>query len=196
MLAKTDIENANMKTLVGYAKEYQIKGYSRMPKQQLQDELLKAIKKPVPETKSTEKETPKEFFDRVSTLLDIDEVRKECEQLIKDLGTEKLTTKSKFNKLQPYSRNFKKLTPNPKTIHLFFDYQFTPNQDAISRHLFFKFTGLADADWEKANTEAKERKSSKKSKDEVADALNEQYKVFNLEKYNSTIKQLLNSKEV
>jgi hypothetical protein len=198
MITKADIENptTTLKTLVKYAREYKIKNYSRKDKQTLQSELLEAIKQPVPETKTTEKETPKAFFDRVSALLDVDEVRKECEQLIKDLGIEKLTTKSKFNKLQPYTRNFKKLTPKPETIHLFFDYCSTPNQDDIPRHLFFKFTGLADADWEKANTEAKKRKVSKKSKDEVADALNEEYKIFSLEKYVSTIKQLLNSNVV
>lgn len=197
MITKADIENpkTTLKTLVEYAREYKIKNYSRKDKETLRTELLEAIKQPVPETKTTEKETPKVFFDRVSKITDESELKIECEKLVQILGLKDLIPKSASNKLRRYTRLFEELTPTNSGLpkKLFFPYSYK-GKKPIDRHKFFKFVGHSEIDWDKADEEVRDRKSSKsKSGDELADAMNEESKVFSVEKYIKTLKQLLNS---
>jgi len=195
-ITETDIRTApNIKKLQEYAKTYKIKNYSRISRQELEDELIKAIKQPPPQ--ETNKETPQEFFNRVSQITDENELQTECEQLLEKLGTENLVPRSKSNKLRPYGRLFLELTPSSCDLpkELFFPYSFK-GKSPIDRHKFFKFTGLSDIDWDKADEEVRARKSNKsKSKDELADALKEESKIFPLDRYIDTATQLLNSND-
>ncbi len=200
-ITETDIRNApNKKVLQEYAKTYKIKNYSRITRQELETKLIEAIKEPAPQ-EETKKETPQEFFNRVSKIIDESELKAECEKLLEILGTEKLQPKSKSNKLRPYARRFKELTPSscdlPKEI--FFAFKAKGKSVAIDRHKFFEFTGLAEIDWDDVAEGIKERKAQRtgkaRVKDELADALNEESKVFSLDKYIATMTLLLNSND-
>lgn len=184
-----------MPALIKFAKQYEIKNYSRMRRAELENKLIEAIKKPIPETKTTKEETPEVFFDRVSKIVDESELKTECEKLIDVLGLKNLKPRSLSNKLRPYTRLFETITPINSGLptELFFSYSYK-GKNPIDRHKFFKFTGHADIDWGKADEDVRARKTLKsKSGDELADALNEVSKVFSVEKYIKTLKQLLNS---
>lgn len=197
-ITEKDIRTApNKKQLQEYAKTYKVKNYSRISREELENRLIEAIKEPAPQ-EETEKETPQEFFNRVSEIVDESELKVECEKLVEQLGLKKLkAAKSIANKLQPYTRLFKELTPSNSglPIEIFFPYSYK-GKKPIDRHKFFKFTGHADIDWGKADEDVKARKPAKsKSKDELANALNEKSKVFSLDKYIGTVINLLNSSD-
>ena len=200
-ITETDIRNApNKKVLQEYAKTYKIKNYSRITRQELETKLIEAIKEPAPQ-EETKKETPQEFFNRVSKIIDESELKAECEKLLEILGTENLQPKSKSNKLRPYARPFKELTPSgcelPK--EMFFQFKAKGKSIAIDRHKFFKFTGLDAIDWEEVEEGIKDRKAQRtgkvRAKDELDAALNEEVKVFSLEKYIARMTRLLNSSD-
>lgn len=186
MITKEDIQEANVDTLSEYARQLGISNAHLLSNAELRQTLLAVLKH-----QQSKLETPKAFFERVSALTDVTEIERECKNLIERLGTEKITAKSKANKLQPYSKLFKALTPTTAPAHLFFDFRSTPEQTPISRHVFFKFTGLADIDWKDANEKVQQRKI--KSVDQLAEALDEENKIFSLTRYIETLKRLLNS---
>jgi hypothetical protein len=199
MITTDDIRNAaNTKILYGYAKELEVKNYTRCKRAELEEKLIAALGEQTEEkVEETPLETPREFFERVSKIVDESELKTECEELIRRLGTENITPKSKANKLQPYSRLFKTLTPSESNLpqNLFFAYRFKES-NPIDRHKFFLFTGLSEIDWTEADAQTKARKSSKsKSNDELADALNEESKVFSVTRYVKTLTKLLNSND-
>lgn len=138
-----------------------------------------------------------EFFNRVSVLTDIKEVESECQALYEDLGLEKMLPKSRANKLQPYSRLFKALLPTAENLHLFFDFKAEGKETSIKRHLFFKYTGLADIDYNAEQEKVRERKAQATNKgeikDEIADAIDATNKVFSLDQYLKIATLLLNS---
>jgi len=139
-----------------------------------------------------------EFFNRVSVLLDIDTIKAECDALVNDLGLDKLQPKSRSNKLTAYTKLFKAHIPTAENIHTFFDYTAKGHQTSIKRHLYYKFTGLADIDYTAESEEVRERKATAKKeviKDEIADVINAENKVFSLDRYIQTIKTLLNSND-
>lgn len=201
MITTADIRNApNKKVLQEFAKTYKVKNYSRISRTELEDKLIEAIggdKTPLPE--KPKKETPKEFFERVSKIIDEQELKTECEKLLEILGTENLQPKSKSNKLRPYTRLFKELTPSgcdlPK--EMFFPFKAKGKSVSIDRHKFFQFTGLAEIDWDEVEEGIKDRKAERtgkaRAKDELNEALNEESKVFSLDGYLNTMEQLLNS---
>lgn len=193
------LKAANTKILYGYAKELKVKNYTRCKRAQLVEKLIAALgEQTVVKTEETPLETPRAFFDRVSKIIDESELKAECEKLVEQLGLKKLkAAKSKANKLQPYTRLFKELTPSNSGLptEIFFPYSYK-GKSPIDRHKFFKFTGHADIDWSKADEGVKTRKATKsKSKDELAEALNEETKIFSLDKYIDTAVKLLNSKD-
>lgn len=192
-----DIRTAkNTKVLYEYAKELGVKNYTRIKRVELEEKLIAAIEKPELQ-EETVKETPREFFDRVSKIIDESELKAECEKLVQSLGLENLQPKSKSNKLQPYTRLFKDIIPSNSDLprELFFAYSYK-GKSPIERHKFFKFTGHSEIDWSKSDEDVKTRKSSKsKSKDELADALKEENKVFSLVKYIDATIKLLNSSD-
>ena len=199
MLTVEDIRTApNKKTLIEYAKIYGITNYSRISRGELENKLIEAIEQPQEETKQ---ETPKEFFNRVSQIVDESELKVECEKLLEDLSTENLQPKSKSNKLRPYARLFKELTPSNSGLptEMFFAFTAKGKSTAIDRHKFFKFTGLADIDWLEVEEDIRDRKAKRvgkdRPKDELADALSEESKIFSLDKYIATMSILLNSSD-
>ncbi|MBW4598011.1 MAG: telomere resolvase [Brasilonema angustatum HA4187-MV1] len=195
---REEIENANKRTLDEIAKNMGVKGYSRTPKEDLQKKLLTMLEEesePIQE----EKAEPVVFFEKVSTMTDVAEVEQACTELVETLKLNGLQPKSRSNKLSSYSKLFKTLQPTPDTAHLFFPFRAEGKSEYIQRHLFFKFTGLADISWKEANEDIKERRQERQvkssSRDELADALDAPNKVFNLDLYLKTTLQLLNSKD-
>ncbi|MBW4597788.1 MAG: hypothetical protein KME46_34015 [Brasilonema angustatum HA4187-MV1] len=195
---KDQIELGTKKELDVLAKKVGIKGYSRTPKSELQEKLLQVLKS-VNEPVQEEKAEPVVFFEKVSQMTDVQEVEQACTELVKTLKLDGLQPKSRSNKLASYSKLFKTLQPTPDTAHLFFAFKAEGKSEFIQRHLFFKFTGLADISWKEANEDIKERRQERQvktaSQDELADALDAPNKVFNLDLYLKTTLQLLNSND-
>ncbi|MBP5977012.1 hypothetical protein HW132_30900 [Brasilonema sp. CT11] len=158
-------------------------------------EFLENKDKPVQEKKAE----PVQFFEKVSVMTDVDEVEQACTELVQELKLDGLQPKSRSNKLSPYWKHFKNLQPTPDTGHLFYPYKAKGKSEFIQRHLFFKFAGLEEIDWDKASEDIKERRQERQakssSKDELADALKAPNKVFNLDLYLKTTIQLLNSND-
>lgn len=190
MYTSEQIEQATVTQLREIAKELKLKNYTRINKEALKERLLEVLNQATEET--YELETPKVFFDRVSVLTDIEQVKVACEQLIEALGTEHLKPKSKANKLAGYRKLFKELTPTTETIHLFFDYKPSEDKPAIKRHVFDKFTGLADMDWATSSDPTSEKPQVT---DAISEALEEENKVFSLDRYIDAVTKLLNSSD-
>lgn len=203
MITTDQIRNApNTKTLYNYAKELGVKNYTRVKRAELEEKLIAALGEQTEEkVEETPLETPQEFFDRVFKIIDVSELKAECEKLVQSLGLENLQAKSKSNKLRPYARPFKEMTPSTCDLpkEMFFAFTAKGKSTAIDRHKFFKFTGLADIDWNEVEEDIRDRKAKRvgenRPKDELANALNEESKIFSLDKYISTITTLLNSSD-
>jgi len=200
------IQCATKKQLDQFAKELGVKGYSRTPKADLEVKLIEILNKQEqaqPEETVTEPVEEKAetvvFFERVSAMTNPEEIQQACNELAEKLKLEALQPKSRSNKLAPYTKQFKTLQPTPETQHLFFPYKAEGKPEYIQRHLYFRYIGLADISWKEVSEDIKERKQERQAKssnvDELAAALEEPNKIFNLDLYLKTTVQLLNSND-
>jgi hypothetical protein len=192
------IECATKKQLDEFAKELGIKGYSRISKADLEAKLITMVE--VPQTETTEEKADTVlFFERVAAMTELSDIQQACEELAEKLKLEGMQPKSRSNKLAPYSKLFKNLQPTPETHHLFFPYKAEGKTEFIQRHLYFKYMGLADISWKEVSEDTKERRQERQAKssnkDELAAAMEEPNKVFNLDLYLKTTIQLLNSND-
>lgn len=192
------IECATKKQLDEFAKELGIKGYSRISKAGLEAKLITMIE--TPQTEPTEEKADTVvFFERVAAMREPSDIQQACEELAEKLKLDGMQPKSRSNKLAPYSKLFKSLQPTSETHHLFFLYKAEGKTEYIQRHLYFKYMGLADISWKEVSEDIKERKQERQAKssseDELADALEEPNKIFNLDQYLRTTIHLLNSND-
>lgn len=191
-----DIKDATRDDLRTIAKKMGVKGYYRTPKDELQAQLLallENINEPV-----QEKAAPLVFFEKVSQMKDVQEVEQACIALKEELKLDAVQPKTRSNYLAPYSKLFKSLQPTPETAHLFFGFKAEGKSEYIQRHLFFKFTGLADTSWKEVNEDIQQRKQERQAistQDDLASALEAPNKVFNLDLYLKTVVQLINSND-
>lgn len=204
MITIEQLKTATNRELQEYRKELKVEGVSRADTETIRTALIKSIDPNYqPEIKekvsASETNLPQMFFNRVMGLSDVTEIERECDQLKQDLGLEKITAKSRSNKLAPYTKLFKGLEPTPDTQHLFFAYRAAGQKEFIQRHLYFKFMRLADTNWTEEAEKALERKEQKqagtKTNDAIANLLSEENKVFSVEKYLKVATTLLNSNE-
>ncbi|MDF5718492.1 MAG: protelomerase family protein [Rhizonema sp. NSF051] len=204
MVTPETLKTATNRELQQYRHELGVERVSRLGTEALRTALIQSIDpnyQPENKVKVSASETnlPQMFFNRVMGLSDVAEVEKECTQLAQDLGLEKITAKSRSNKLAPYTKLFKGLEPTPDTRHLFFSYKAEGQKESIQRHLYFKYMGLADTNWAKESEKAQERKELKKgetkSSDAIANLLSEENKLFSVEKYLKVATTLLNSND-
>jgi hypothetical protein len=190
------LETLTKTELVNLAKEKGISNAYRTPK----NELIKLIENTPETSEQTEPATSPalEFFNRVSVLTDVSEVERECKELYESLGLDKILPKSRGNKLGAYTKLFKAMIPTTENLHLFFDFKAEGKETSIKRHLFFKFIGLADINYTAEQEKVRERKASvnkQEVKDEIADAINAENKVFSLAQYIKTVTLLVNSND-
>ena len=215
MITLAQIELATVPILREFAKELGLKNASRIKKDELQAKLIEIVKASQPvlevaeitevaEVVTEEIELAEEieqapalkFFNRVRVMTDIAQVEQACAELAEKLGLAAITPKSRTNKLQSYVKLFKTLQPTPETFNLFFAYRAKGKAETVQRHLFFKFMGLEDIG-EQINQDIANRKGSDTStKDELAEALEEQDKVFSLDLYTQAATTLLNSNHI
>jgi len=200
------IQCATKKQLDQFAKELGVKGYSRTPKAELEAKLIEIVnEQEQAQAEETTTEPVEEkadtvvFFEKVAAMTEPEEIKQACEELAGKLKLDGMQPKSRSNKLAPYSKLFKTLQPTQETHHLFFPYKAEGKTEYIQRHLYFKYMGLAKISWKEVSEDIKERKQDRQAKtsnhDELAAALEEPNKIFNLDLYLKTTIQLLNSND-
>lgn len=91
--------------------------------------------------------TPEQYYQAIKDLRTPEEIQAVCDQLTKDLFNETDKQKTRINKLTPYSKFFKDI-PNEELIEGENAYIQTRSDGSYwKRHLHFKFTGVADTNF-------------------------------------------------
>jgi hypothetical protein len=128
---------------------------------------------------------PQEFTDSLAKLDNAAAIKDLCDRLCKRLFTEgqEYTPKSRSNKLAPYSKLVKEL-PVLEGVTGF--YQVKQDGSQWLRHLYYKYTGIADTNWQEIN-----QKASEKVIENLADQ-----KPLDAQRYEECVNKLLASKSV
>jgi len=90
---------------------------------------------------------PQEYFDRIKNLRNPDEIKLVCEELTAELFNETDKPKTRINKLSAYNALIKTI-PNEDLVECENAYIQTRSEGSFwKRHLHFKFTGIADTNF-------------------------------------------------
>ncbi|MCV3214505.1 telomere resolvase [Plectonema radiosum NIES-515] len=91
--------------------------------------------------------TPQEYFDRIKDLHNPDEIKTVCETLTDDLFNETDKPKTRVNKLTPYNKLITAIPDDNLTEGENAYIQTRSDGSYWKRHLHFKFTGIADTNF-------------------------------------------------
>lgn len=148
---------------------------------------IKASAAAAPQPAPIDLANPQEFADALAKLESAEAIKELCYQLcncksIFKNGFENYEPKTRSTYLSGYSKVVEKI-PTTETNSFI---QVRKNGDSWTRHLYFKYTGIADTNWQEINKKAKAR---------VLSNLNAQLGI-DLEKYERSILDLLKSKNI
>lgn len=91
--------------------------------------------------------TPQEYLEKIRPLRNPEEIEKVCTELTTFLFNETDKPKTRINKLTPYNKLIKEISNDELIEDENAFIQTKQNGSLWKRHLHFKFTGIADAQW-------------------------------------------------